>query len=212
MENIITIDGPSGAGKTTVALHVARQLELAYIPSGRLFRAAAYVMQQNQIRSTNEDAVTAFANALDLGMHGDGRIVYQDQDITEYLDAPEVGVLSTKVAQNQGLRLRLLAIQREIGLRKGCVIEGRSTGIEVFPEAALKIWLTADVETRRKRKTHSEGIAAAGAIMSRDQIDAARNLAPMHKAPDAIEINTTNMSVEDVTTGIVQHYYDAQGQ
>lgn len=206
MKNIVTIDGPSGAGKTTVALIVAQQLALTYIPSGRLFRAAAYVMRRRHVDSADKDAVTQLANVLDLDMQDKGRIVYRDQDITDYLDAPEVGVLSTMVAQNQALRLRLLAIQREIGLQKGCVIEGRSTGIEVFPEARLKIWLTANEETRYKRKTLSEGIEAARAIILRDQTDVTRDMAPMHKARDAVEIDTTNMSAQDVATEIIRYY------
>lgn len=205
MNHIITIDGPAGAGKTSVAHLVAQRLGLPYIPSGRLFRAVALLVQQGQIDIDDNESLAALLNPHTFDMRPDGHVIYQGSDITDRLYEPEVGSRSTIIAKNQTIRQHLLDLQRQLGA-KGCVIEGRSTAIEIFPAASTKIWLIANEETRIDRKKRAEGERSAGAIVTRDEIDSQRQLAPMQKAIDAVTIDTTDLSLEQVADKIIEVY------
>ena len=207
MNNIITIDGPSGAGKTSAAILVADKLSLRYIPSGKLYRAVAYYVLQDRIDINDPTAVASLLASLELDIDLRGHIISDGKDISKALSASEIGIVSSIIAQNKKVRQRLTAIQRYIGKQYSCVIEGRSTAIEIFPEASLKIWLTANEAERLRRKAQAEGQEAAAVVSARDGIDKTRQLAPMQKAEGAITIDSTHLSVEQVAKQIIQIYH-----
>lgn len=205
MNNIVTIDGPSGAGKTSTAQLVAERLGLTYIPSGKLFRIVAFLAREKHIDIHDKNRLADLLDQRKLDMQASGRILYAGADISYQLTEADIGSMSTILAQDKRIRTQLLELQRKIGAN-GCVIEGRSTAIEVFPEAETKIWLTADAETRIDRKKYAEGEGSAGAVLTRDEIDKERRLAPMQKAKAAITIDTTDMSLQQVAAAIVRCY------
>lgn len=197
---IITIDGPSGAGKTTVAGLVAKELGLPYLPSGVFYRAAAWAVTQRSIALGDEAAVSSFIQTFDLSLTNDGQVLYKGHDTFGLIDDVDMGLAATRVALYPAVRNRLTVLQREFGQKRGCVIEGRSTAIEIFPDATVKIWLTANIDERLKRKQQ-----AAETLEKRDAIDRQRLLAPMQIADGAFEVDSTDKSVEDTVREIVDY-------
>jgi len=202
--HIIAIDGPSGVGKTTVAARVAEQTGLPLLAGGRLFRAIAWIAEQEGV--TKDAAIIKLAQSASLSFTNDGGIAYHGDDITNKLYSDAVSLRSSQIAQLPDLRQPLDKLMRDFGYATGCVTEGRSTGVHVFPDASLKIWLTADYTTRFRRIADSRGTEAAKQTMSRDTMDERRQHAPMTKASDAIEIDSTAMSVDEVVRRIVELY------
>jgi len=198
---IITIDGPSGAGKTAVAAAVAKELDLPYLPSGLLYRGAAWMLWQSGISLESEQAINAFIPKLALAVTDQGRIFSKGNDITEFLGEARVGSMAAVIARYPALRQYLTKLQQEFGRRRGCVTEGRSTAIEILPDADVKVWLTADIEVRLRRKQ-----AMAESIEARDAVDKQRLLAPMGRAEGAIEIDSTHLSIEEVARKILTEY------
>lgn len=197
---IITIDGPSGAGKTTVAGLVARELELPYLPSGVFYRAAAWAVTQRGIALGDEAAVSSFIQTFDLSMTNDGQVLYKGQNMFGLIDDVDMGLAATSIALYPAVRNRLTVLQRKFGRIRGCVIEGRSTAIEIFPDATVKIWLTANIDVRLKRKQQ-----AAETLEKRDAIDRQRLLAPIQIANGAFEVDSTGKSVEGTVHEIVNY-------
>lgn len=209
MNNIITIDGPSGVGKTAASMLVARQLGLRYIPSGMLFRYAAYLLLQNKTDLKDDTQVTALLDFTDVMVNENGDILSRGEIVpVDLLNTSEIGAYTANIAQNATVRSLLLDWQRSLNTEKGCVIEGVSTGLEVFPEASLKIWLTAEGDARLERLTEKSGNEAAQDAMMRDKINEERELAPMKKAEDAVEIDTTNLTPTQVADEILRHYHE----
>lgn len=204
MQTIITIDGPSGAGKASAAQLVAKHFGVIYVPSGKLFRAASYLITEQHIDVDDREALTTLLDAKYFKIHN-GRIYYKDADISDKLHTVEVGMRTTLIARYQNVRTVLLELQRQLG-KGGCVIDGRSTALEVFPDATLKVWLTADEKIRQERKRHSEGEASAASILIRDEMDKERQLAPMQQTEDAVVIDTTHISPRQVADNIIQAY------
>jgi cytidylate kinase len=198
MSTIVTIDGPSGAGKTAVAKRVARMLGLPYLPSGTLYRAAAWAMRQNRISLSSEQETRSFVETFTPMLTDDGQLLYENEDITELVQSGEMGLAAAAIAVHPAVRDRLTTLQREFGQKRGCVIEGRSTAIEIFPDATVKIWLTASIDERLKRKQQ-----AAETLEKRDAIDRQRLLAPMQIADGALEIDSTNQSIDETVQEIV---------
>jgi cytidylate kinase len=205
-DKIITIDGPSGVGKTTIAALVADRLHLPVVPSGRLFRAIAWVLARQGVVLEDRQSVEAYVSNVVFTMTSSGEIQFEGKNITSLLDGADLGVEASKIAPYPIVRRYVLEMQRRLGEEHGCVIEGRITGVVVFPNALLKIWLTADLTTRIERVTRKYGERAAEMIRARDETDTTRTNAPMEKAKDAIEIDATHMNAEEVVTRIIDLY------
>lgn len=203
---IITIDGPSGVGKTTIATLVAEKLDLPVVPSGRLFRAAAWVLARQNVSLEDQELVEERVPAIMFDMTPSGDILYEGSDITSHIAGSAIGIAASTIAPYPEVRRRMLELQRHLGEKHGCVVEGRSTGIEVFPHAALKIWLTAGLAVRVTWVTEKYGEVAARTIQERDEVDESRTNAPMRKADDALEIDSTHMSTDEVVAKIVSLY------
>lgn len=202
--DIITIDGPSGVGKTTVAQLVSDRTDLPLLASGRLYRALAWVLQQESI--SDDATVSERTPGIDFGFTSDSGITYRGTDITEHLYDEEVSLKASQIATNPVVRKRLVELQRQFSKERGCIAEGRSTGIEVFPEAPLKIWLTADYAVRFDRIEKSRGTEIAEQTLARDKMDAERQHGPMMKAPDGVEIDSTLLDAESIANQIVSLY------
>jgi cytidylate kinase len=180
---LIAIDGPAGAGKSTVARAVARSLGFTYLDSGAMYRCVAL--------AGDRDPTT-----LQIGFDGE-RVLLDGEDVTEAIRTPEVGQAASRVATEPSVRAAMVAKQRALLAAGDWVAEGRDIGTVVAPDAELKIWLTAAAATRAQRR----GIPLAD-LQERDERDANRAYSPMKPAADAVEVDTTDLTAEQVAEKI----------
>jgi CMP/dCMP kinase len=211
---IIAIDGPAGAGKSTVAQGVADKLGYIYIDTGAMYRAVAWKVLQNDIAISDNAKITSLANNTDVGfkiIDGDQHIFIDSEDVTDAIRSREVTRMSSPVSSIKGVRKKLVDMQRKMGEKGGIVMEGRDIGTVVFPKAKVKIFLTASAMERAKRRASelSENGAEvdveqiASEIRERDLRDSSRSNAPLKQAADADLIETDNMSIEQVIEKII---------
>jgi CMP/dCMP kinase len=182
---LVAIDGPAGAGKSTVARAVARALRFTYLDSGAMYRAVAL--------AGDRDPAT-----LDIRFDGE-RILLDGEDVTEAIRTPEISQESSRRAADPAVRAAVVPKQRELLSTGDWVAEGRDIGTVVAPDADVKIWLTADEAERARRRGES-----VGAVRERDERDAGRQHSPMVAASDAIEVDTTGLSIDQVVERIVE--------
>jgi cytidylate kinase len=197
---VIAIDGPAGAGKSTVARALARRLGWTYLDSGAMYRAVALLALASPARAPEE---LARAARVDLG---GGRVLLDGRDVTEELRAPEVSETASRVAADPDVRSVLVAKQRGLVGEGDWVAEGRDIGTVVAPEAAVKIYLTATPKERARRRAAELGADARAVLAEqtlRDERDATRAHSPLRPAPDAVVLDTTDSSVEEVVARIV---------
>ncbi len=203
---IVAIDGPSGAGKGTVARAVAARLGYRHIDTGAMYRAVAWKARQQGIDLNDEAAVAQIADraAFDLEQ---GRVAIDGQDVSKAIRTPEIDAAATTVARHPAVRRTLVARQRTYGADGGIVMEGRDIGTVVFPDADVKIYLDASPEERARRRaadpahTSSKGTQlseVATALAERDRNDSTRAASPLVVADDAIVVDTTSVPVETV--------------
>lgn len=213
----IAIDGPAGAGKTTIAREVARRLGLKYVDTGAMYRAVAWKSLQLGIPLSEEQAITEMAGDMMIDFaEGDGSRIFVDGvDVSQAIRSPEVTSLSSPVSAISGVRRHLVAQQRRLAGDGGVVMEGRDIGSVVLPRAEVKIFLTASVEERARRRLaemRASGMRAdlesiTRGIEERDVRDSTRSDSPLMRVADAVEINTDGLSVEEVVEK-VQHICD----
>jgi cytidylate kinase len=211
---VIAIDGPAGAGKSTVARKVAARLGLTYVDSGATYRAAALKVLQSAISPDDEQGVARLIAQTEIRITTDGlrsRVLMDGQDVTERIRTPEVTLAAAKVSRLSEVRAKLVAVQRGFAIGRGVVMEGRDIGTVVFPNAALKVFLKADpVERARRRlkQDSKEGRSAtleqtAYEIARRDQLDAERKISPLMAAADAYRIDSTYLAADQVVEQIL---------
>ena len=210
---VIAIDGPSASGKGTVAKRVAESLGFHYLESGALYRLVALASMQQGVAADDVPSLAALAGNLDVEFRVE-RIFLSGQDVTQAVRDEACGNRASEVAQLTAVRGALLARQRAFRQPPGLVAEGRDMGSMVFPDADLKVFLTASVEERARRRHKQlidKGIHATlrtlfRDLAERDRRDAARSVAPLVAASDAVHIDATNLSVRDVAAEIVRRY------
>jgi cytidylate kinase len=210
---VIAIDGPSASGKGTVAQQVARRLGFHYLDSGSLYRLVGLAARLANISPVDEPAVAALAASLDVGFE-DEDIYLNQQRVTDSLRSEEAGAAASQVAALPAVRKALLERQRAFRRPPGLVADGRDMGSVVFPDAKLKIYLTADREERARRRYKQlidKGMGANMAallqdIKARDERDSARAVAPLQKCSDAILLDTTKLSIDDAVAAVLAHY------
>jgi cytidylate kinase len=196
---VIAIDGPVGSGKSTVAKAVAGRLDLPYMESGAMYRVVALAAVRRGIDPSDADALTALANEVDMEI-GD-RVTLAGEDVTDQLRTPDVGQAVSAVAAVAGVRTELVRRQREWAARRGgAVMEGRDIGSVVFPDAEVKVFLTASAGERARRRELDE---TADDLARRDLLDSTRSVSPLIVAQDAVVIDTTGRPVDDVVDEIV---------
>lgn len=203
---VIAIDGPAGAGKSTVARGVAERLGFTYLDSGAMYRAAALATLEDR----REPAEVARTLEIELGE----RVLANGRDVTAAIRTPEVTEAASRIATDRAVRAALVEKQRELIRRGDWVAEGRDIGTVVAPGAELKIFLTASPEQRARRRAAELGVDWRTVLRDqtlRDEQDRRREHSPLRAAPDAIEIDTTDRTVEDVVTQIAKLARDLRG-
>ena len=215
---IIAIDGPAGAGKSTVAKRLARTLGFLYIDTGAMYRAATLVAMRNAIPFDNGDAIIAAFDSLQFrfetdapGSDGIPRAFFGDEDITGAIRTPELTRNIKTVCAQPSVRDRMTALQRELGATRDSVLEGRDIGTVVFPNADVKFYLDASVAVRARRR-YDELLAAGRTdialdalesdIRARDESDMKRTVAPLRQAPDAVYLDTSEMTPDAVVSAL----------
>ena len=206
---VVAIDGPAGAGKSTISTRLADALGYLYIDTGAMYRAVAYLVAQRGLEPNDEAALKDLCSKLqiDLVATGTGLKVYaMGEDITEQIRTPEITRLTPQVASSPGVRAAMLLMQRKLGEPGGVVLEGRDIGTVVFPDADVKFFLSASAEERGRRRyaeLEQKGIKAdqaqiIAAVRERDQADMSRAEAPLKQAPDAVVVDSTQMTIDAV--------------
>jgi pantoate ligase / CMP/dCMP kinase len=212
---IVAIDGPAGAGKSTVTKLVAARLGLLFLDTGAMYRAIAWLVLQANLALDDEQNIARLVNDAKIVLTGD-RVFVNDTDVTDIIRTPAVTGKVSAIAALGIVRTALVAQQQAIGANGGIVAEGRDMCTHVFPNAKVKIFLTASVSERARRRQQDlldrgQGEASLveleHSIAERDRIDSTREIAPLKKAADAVEIITDNLSIDEVVARIVNMYH-----
>jgi cytidylate kinase len=207
---VITVDGPSASGKGTIARRVAEALGFHCLDSGALYRLVALASLRARLGSNDEGRLAELARNLSVRFVGD-TIFLEDQDVTKDLGTEECGSRASEVARLPGVRAALLARQRDFRRDPGLVADGRDMGSVVFPDAALKVFLTAGAAVRAQRRYNQlkqKGIHASLATLfreleARDARDAARAVSPLVPAPDAVQLDSSDLTIDEVVSRIL---------
>jgi cytidylate kinase len=206
---IIAIDGPSGAGKSTVGRSLAKRLGYLYVDTGAMYRAVAVKAKEKSIAPEDELALYQLAASLPIffiNKDDETRVLCGEEDITEAIRSPEISRLASDISKRRGVREALVQKQREMGRGGGIVLEGRDIGTVVFPDADIKFYLDADAEERGRRRFKEliekgkevDFKETLEEVTKRDHNDMHRIHSPLRKAEDAVLINSTRRSAEDV--------------
>ncbi len=207
----IAIDGPGGAGKSTIAKQVARALDIDYIDTGAMYRAVGYKLIRDNVDMYDEDALLAMLEATDIDFSG-GKTILDGEDISDRIRTQEISRKASECSALAPVRAKLVELQKKMGSTKSVIMDGRDIGTVVLKDAELKIYLTASAEERAERR-HKELLLKGEDIsyekvladmQERDYNDMHREITPLRKADDAIELDTTGMSIDEVTEYILR--------
>ena len=208
---VIAIDGPAGAGKSTIAKIIAKELNINYIDTGAMYRAVALKCLQNNINIEDENAVIELAKETEIDFK-DNNIYLDGNIVNEEIRSIEVTNNVSNVAKIKEVRFLMVDVQREIGTRNSVILDGRDIGSYVFPNADYKFFLIATPEergNRRYKELVEKGVEVnlqdvINDIIKRDEIDSNREFAPLVKADDAIEIDTTGKTIDEVVESVLE--------
>ena len=204
----ITLDGPSGSGKTTIAKSLAKKMGYLYVDTGAMYRGVAYYMFDKGIAVDDDAKVEAVLDKISLNIKvvdGEQRVILNGKDITGSIRTPEISMGASTVSKNRQVRLKLVAMQRELANNNNAIFDGRDMGSYVLPDADHKFYITADVDTRAKRRYLElklkqeitlEEVKAD--MIARDEQDSSRAFAPLVIPQGAYVIDTTNMTIDEV--------------
>ena len=214
---IIAIDGPAGAGKSTIAKQISKNLGIIYLDTGAMYRAVALKAIKSDIVTTDAEKLAEIVKNLDIKIDYIGneqRIFLDGEDISREIRTPEVSIGASNVAVVPAVRLKLVEIQRQIALTENVVMDGRDIGTFVLPDAKYKFYLIASLDERARRRYAEqleEGIAGITIeevrkdMEYRDENDSTRSFAPLSKAKDAVEVDTTSMTIQEVVEKILSY-------
>ena len=207
----IAIDGPSASGKSTVAKLIAKKLNFTYIDTGAMYRAFTLAVIESGLDPKNEEASNSLIGKISISFDENNHITLNDVDVSKKVRENEVANNVSYIASYKNIRLHLVDLQRKIAANKSVVMDGRDIGTYVLPNADLKIYQIATAEeraNRRYKENLEKGIETSfedclANINKRDYIDSHRSFCPLHPAEDSVEVNTTNMSIDEVVETIV---------
>lgn len=202
---VIAIDGPAGAGKSTIAKALSARLNMKYLDTGAMYRAVTFEAMLRELDLDDQGAITLMAQECDLHV-GIDRVIINGHDATQAIRGPEVTGNVSKVAANSGVRTEMRIRQQEWATTHGGgVIEGRDIATVVFPDAVLKVFLTASPEVRAQRRVDQSGgnvLEIAAAIAERDLLDSTRADSPLASSGDSVVVDTSDRTIDDVVTEI----------
>ena len=207
----IAIDGPAAAGKSTVAKIVAKRLDYVYIDTGAMYRAFTYAVIKAGLDPQNEEASCSLVGKVKIELTEDGRVICNGEDVSKPIRENAVSSKVSYIASYKAIRLELINLQRELAAKQNVVMDGRDIGSYVLPNAQVKIFQIASVETRAKRRYDenlSKGIKTSleeveANVRQRDYIDSHRDFDPLMKDKDAVELDTSAMSIDEVVDAIL---------
>lgn len=215
----IAIDGPAGAGKSTIAKRVAKELSFIYVDTGAMYRAVALYLLRNEIDGTDAEAVAGNCQSAEVSIqyeNGEQVVILNGENVNQYIRTEEVGNMASKTSANPAVRAHLLNLQRNLAAKNDVVMDGRDIGTVVLPDAQVKIYLTASVETRAKRR-YDEYLAKDESadleeikkdIEKRDHQDMTREISPLRQAEDAVLVDSSFMNIDEVVAAILGIYKD----
>lgn len=202
---VIAIDGPAGAGKSTIAKALSARLNMKYLDTGAMYRAVTFEAMLRELDLDDQGAITLMAQECDLHV-GVDRVIINGHDATQAIRGPEVTGNVSKVAANSGVRTEMRIRQQEWATSHGGgVIEGRDIATVVFPDAVLKVFLTASPEVRAQRRVDQSGgnvVEIAAAIAERDLLDSTRVDSPLASSSDSVVVDTSDRAIDDVVDEI----------
>jgi CMP/dCMP kinase len=217
-KEIVTLDGPSGVGKSTISRKIAAILGYSYLDTGAMYRAVGLYLQRHEVDIDNSEAVTTCLENISIRLlpaekeEGETGVLLNNEEVSKKIRTPEMSMLASKVSALPEVRAKLTEMQREIAIQGKIVAEGRDIGTVVFPDAAHKFFLDADVEERARRRIRQLDLDGDRAteerilemIRKRDRDDSERSVAPLKKADDALLIDTTCITIDEVCEKILQ--------
>lgn len=213
----IAIDGPAGAGKSTIAKMIAKKLGFIYVDTGAMYRAMALYLLRKQIKEDDEKEINKACENADITIvyeNGMQQVILNGENVTSLLRTEEVGKMASAGAKNKKVRLKLVELQRNLAAHENVIMDGRDIGTYVLPNADVKVYLTASSKERARRRY--EELKAKGEecdrieiekdIIARDEQDMNREFAPLKQAEDAILVDSSHMTIEEVTEVIIGLY------
>lgn len=212
---VVAIDGPAGSGKSTVARRVASFLEYTLLDTGAIYRSVALLADEGGISWDDGQALARLAGSMDLRFrrHGDeNRVLVNGRDVSKAIRSPHISMGASRVSALRPVREALLELQRQVARQGPLVAEGRDMGTVVFPDASVKVFLVASPEVRARRR-HRELVAAGREVAledvlaqqnERDAADSSRAVAPLRAAPDAVSVDTSEMTIDQVVEKVLE--------
>ena len=209
----IAIDGPAGAGKSTIARRVAKELSFIYVDTGAMYRAIALFHLREQIHTDSEEKVKEALERINISIayeNGEQQVLLNGENVSGQIRTEEVGNMASKISAISCVREKLLDLQRELAQKNDVVMDGRDIGTRILPEAQLKIYLTASADARAQRRYKElmeKGVVCSleeikQDIMKRDEQDMNRAIAPLTQAKDAVYLDSSDMTIDEVTEKI----------
>ena len=217
MSYTIAIDGPAGAGKSTIAKRVAKELSFIYVDTGAMYRAMALYFLRKGILPDETKKIEAACEEIRVSItyvNGEQQVWLNGENVSKEIRKEEVGNMASKTSVNSKVREKLVALQRELASRENVVMDGRDIGTQVLPDATAKIYLTASAEEcarRRFLELQEKGMPAnmeaiEADIIARDQRDMTREISPLRQAEDAVLVDASQMTIEEVTNAVIREF------
>lgn len=222
MSFTIAIDGPAGAGKSTIARKVAKELSFIYVDTGAMYRAMGLYFLRQGIRPEDTEKIEKACEEIQVSIayeNGEQQVLLNGENVSKEIRREEVGNMASKTSANSKVREKLVALQRELASKENVVMDGRDIGTQVLPHATAKIYLTASSRERAKRRyleLKEKGMEAdldeiEADIKERDHRDMTREISPLRQAKDAVLIDASFMGIEQVTQAVLQAFEEKRG-